>query len=110
MARKNKSVLMDGLIALAGFALSKQVNRIAFVQTNPLIGGGVKIAAGLALSGMKQKNLAPAGMGMIVGGGADLVGALVPSLSIAGLPAGVGFIPNANPHVILNEDVFVNVQ
>lgn len=74
----------------AGLAAGKMLNKVQFVAQNPMIGGAVKIGAGLFLSQGRGrsafvKNL---GYGVAATGATELVNSLAPGLGIGFLGAG----------------------
>lgn len=75
-------------MGVAGFALAKQLNRIEFLNANPALGGGAKIALGLFLATQRNPNVASIGLGTALAGGVELTGTLMPALGVSGI-AGV---------------------
>lgn len=72
-------------MGVAGFALAKQLNRIQFLNSNPAIGGGVKIALGLVMATQRNANIQAIGIGTAVAGGVELTSTLVPALGVSGI-------------------------
>lgn len=83
-ARFNKP-LQQVVVAAAGYTLSKQINRIEFLNANPLLRSGAKIAAGLFLTTQRNQFAKDAGLGVAVAGGVEMVETLLPVAGVAGI-------------------------
>jgi len=91
----NKNTLATVGGAVIGFIGARYLtSKVAFLQTNPMVGGAVKVVGGLLLSGMTNKIVQSAGLGMAVDGGAQLVSSTLPQLGIARL----GTVPMNTVH------------
>ncbi|MCF8237699.1 MAG: hypothetical protein K9I85_06055 [Saprospiraceae bacterium] len=87
-----KNAILGNLNSLAlgtvGFIAAKQLDRVEFIQNNPLVGSAVKIGIGLFLSAGRNKMFQPAGMGMAVAGATQLVSNVIGGAGLSGLPYG----------------------
>lgn len=93
-------------LGAGGFIAAQQLNRVPFLQSNPLLGAGAKVAIGLLLSSGKAKMLQPVGMGMAVAGVTQLVGNVIGQAGVSGfLPAGsldVASVSGGYPQIHIN--------
>lgn len=97
---KNQKTLITKVAGgAAGFIGGRFLNGIDFVGSNPLIGGGAKVAIGVVLASMKKGGdlVQSAGVGLGVAGVVDLVDHFVPDL---GAPPISGFLLDRNPNQV----------
>lgn len=105
-----KSAILGNLNSVAlgtlGFIAARQLDRIEFVASNPLVGAAAKIGIGLFIAAGRNKTFQPAGMGMAVAGATQLVGDVVGGAGVSGfLPGGslnVASVAGGMPRIVVN--------
>ena len=71
--KKNNSTFQTAGGVIAGAFASTLLNKIPFISSNKMIGGAVKAGLGFVLSGQSNGIVKGIGLGMIAGGGMDLL-------------------------------------
>lgn len=105
-----KNAIMGNLNSVAfgtlGFIAAKQLDRLDFVATNPLVGAAAKLGIGLFIAAGRNKMFQPAGMGMALAGATQLVGNVVGGAGVSGfLPGGslnVASVAGSMPKIHIN--------
>lgn len=105
-----KTAILGNLNSVAlgtvGFIAAKQLDRVEFIASNPLVGAAAKIGIGLFLAAGRNKMFQPAGMGMAVAGATQLVGNVVGGAGVSGfLPGGslnVASVAGGMPQIYVN--------
>lgn len=105
-----KNAILGNLNSVAfgtlGFIAAKQLDRIDFVASNPLVGAAAKIGIGLFAAAGRNKMIQPVGMGMALAGATQLVGNVVSGAGVSGfLPGGslgVASVAGGMPQIYVN--------
>lgn len=81
--------LNTALMGAGGFIVAKQLDRIDFIASNPLVGAAAKTVIGLVVASGRNKTFAPVGMGMALAGITQAAGNVLSTAGVAGfLPSG----------------------
>lgn len=103
-----KSAVLGNLNSVAmgtlGFILAKQLDRIPFIQNNPLVGAAAKVGIGMFAAGGRNKTFQPVGMGFALAGATQAVGNVINTAGVSGfLPSGSLDVASvAGPGMMLN--------